>query len=350
MLHTGAAAYNDAGDPPVSSRKIRCFCRGLKSSAQLRYDRSMPAVNRPVIRYRLGLNQPATSVTALCLEEMARTIERETDGGFVLEVHPESRLGPDPQMFADVQKGALEFFLSGATLGGVAPSSALPMMPFAFKSSRSVFAALDGGLGNIIRGELARAGLHAFRHSLQNGFHHITTSTRPINTAADFSRLKIRSPGGAIATEFFQVLRAEAGMVPFSGMYEALKDKKFDGQSDPLGVVQSLRLDEVQTYLSLTNHWWSGFTLLVHAPAWQALPADIQWVTERNVESFARRQRADIEQVNTEGEAVLAERGMIVNRADAASIRGRLGDFYRRWKAKTPPATWRQLEAHADGL
>jgi tripartite ATP-independent transporter DctP family solute receptor len=302
------------------------------------------------IRYKLGLNQPAESSTAKRMAEMAEAIARDTDGGFILEVHPESRLGPDPQMFADVQKGSLEFYLSGATLGGIAATSALPMLPFAFKSSRSVFAALDGALGEAIRGELSRAGLHAFRWSLQNGFHHITTSNRPIQTAADFDRLKIRTPGGAIATEFFQALRAEAGMVPFSGMYEALKTKRFDGQSDPLQVVLALKLDEVQTYLSLTGHWWSGFTLLAHGAAWAALPADIQWVTERNVEAFAKRQRTDVERINAEGEAALAERGMIVNQADTASIRGRLGDFYARWKAKFPPATWRLLEAHADGL
>jgi len=302
------------------------------------------------IHYRLGLNQPATSPTARRIAEMAEAIRRETDGAFYLEVHPESRLGPDPQMFADVQKGALEFYLSGATLGGIAPSSALPMMPFAFTTSAAVFAALDGALGNVIRAELADAGLHAFRHSLQNGFHHITTSNRPIETAADFDGLKIRTPGGAIATDFFQTLRADPGMVPFNGMYEALKTKTFDGQSDPLGVVQSLKLYEVQTYLSLTAHWWSGFTLLVHGAAWKALPADIRWVTERNVEAFAKRQRADVEKVNAEGEATLAEQGMTVNRADAASIRGKLGYFYARWKAKVAPATWRLLEAHADGL
>jgi len=310
----------------------------------------MPEKTSRTFRYKLGLNQPAESATAKRMAEMAESIGRETDGALVIEVHPESRLGPDPQMFADVQAGKLEFYLSGATLGGVAPASALPLLPFAFKSSKSVFTALDGGLGNVIRGELAKAGLHAFRHSLQNGFHHITTSSRSIQTAADFAGLKIRTPGGAIAADFFQTLRAEAGMVPFSGMYDALKEKTFDGQSDPLGVVQSLKLYEVQTHLSLTEHWWSGFTLVAHAATWNALPADIKWVAERNVEAYAKRQRADIETVNADGEAVLAARGMIVNRADAASIRARLGDFYARWKAKFPPATWRLLEAHADGL
>src|SRR6266849_5141923 len=174
--------------------------------------------------YRLGANQPAASPTARRLTEMAEAILNETGGAFRLEVFPESRLGPDPQMFA----------------------------------------ALDGALGDMIRAELGAAGLHAFPRAWQNGFHHITTSKRPIESADDFAGLKIRSPGGEFAADFFRTLGAEPGMVPFSGLYDALKAKTFDGQSDPLGVVQSLRLHEVQRYLSLTAHWWTGFTLLAH--------------------------------------------------------------------------------------
>src|SRR5438094_5177315 len=92
--------------------------------------------------YRLGANQPAESATARRLAEMAEAIGRDTDGEFRLEVFPESRLGPDPQMFADLRAGKLEFYLSGALLGGVAPTSALPLMPFVFSDSKAVFAAL----------------------------------------------------------------------------------------------------------------------------------------------------------------------------------------------------------------
>jgi tripartite ATP-independent transporter DctP family solute receptor len=294
----------------------------------------------PRFHYRLGANQPAHSPTARRLAEMAEAIGRDTDGAFRLEVFPESRLGADPQMFADLQAGRLEFFLAGATLGGVAPSSALPLLPFTFEDNAAVFAALDGALGDVIRRELAQAGLHAFRHCWLNGFHHITTSTRPIRDAGDFVGLKIRTPGGELAADFFRTLGAEPGMVPFSGMYQALKAKTFDGQSDPLGVVQSLRLYEVQTHLSLTGHWWSGFTLLAHGAAWQALPREIQTVVERNAAHFARLQRQDVAAINTEGEAELARQGMTVNTADTASIRARLGEFYARWQARFDPAVW----------
>src|SRR6266852_2412487 len=115
----------------------------------------MNATKPARFHYRLGANQPAESATA--------------------------------RRLADLRQGALEFYLSGALLGGVAPTSALPLMPFVFSDSNAVFAALDGALGDRIRGELAAHGLHAFRRSWQNGFHHITTSTRPIRGADDFA-------------------------------------------------------------------------------------------------------------------------------------------------------------------
>jgi tripartite ATP-independent transporter DctP family solute receptor len=300
--------------------------------------------------YRLGANQPAASPTARRLAEMAAAILSESDGAFRLEVFPESRLGPDPQMFTDLQKGALEFYLSGALLGGVAPTSALPLLPFAFRDSIAVFAALDGALGDMIRHKLGQVGLHAFARSWQNGFHHITTSTRPIETADDFSGLKIRSPGGAFAADFFATLGAEPGMVPFSGLYDALKRKTFDGQSDPLGVVLSLRLYEVQRYLSLSAHWWTGFTLIANAGSWLKLPAEIRAIVERNAAKFALLQRADIEAVNAGGAEALVRHGMILNEADTAGIRARLGDFYARWQARFEPAAWKLLEDAAGGI
>ena len=124
----------------------------------------------------------------------------------------------------------------------------------------------------------------------------------------------------------------------------------FDGQSDPLGVVLSLKLYEVQTYLSLTAHWWSGFTLLTNAAAWNALPRAMQEVVERNAEKFALLQRADIEQVNAVGAEELARLGMQVNTADTASLRAKLGEFYARWREKAGPAAWRLLESYASEI
>jgi TRAP-type transport system periplasmic protein len=301
----------------------------------------------PRFHYRLGLNQPEASPTAQRLAEMAQSIGRDTEGELVVDVFPEGRLGLDPEMLANMRAGKLEFYLSGALLGEIAPTSALPLMPFAFRDSQAVFAALDGALGERIRGELAQHGIHALRHSLQNGFHHLTTGTRPIRDAADLAGLKIRSPGGALAADFFQSFGAQAGYVPFNRMYGALQACQFDGQSDPLGVVLSLKLYEVQSCLSLTGHWWSGFTLLANDGAWLALPVAMRQIVERNLEKFALLQRADVEVVNAAGAAQLEALGMRVDTADIASFRAKLGGFYARWREKAGPEAWRLLECYA---
>jgi TRAP-type transport system periplasmic protein len=300
--------------------------------------------------YRLGLNQPAASPTARRLAEMAQAVGHDTGDELVIEVFPEGRLGLDPEMLADMRQGKLEIYMSGALLGDLAPASALPLIPFAFGRSDSVLAALDGALGDRIRGELLQHDIYAFRHSLQNGFHHLTTSTRAIRNADDLAGLRIRSPGGAVAGDFFRSFGAEAGYVPFNRMHGALAARQFDGQSDPLGVVLSLKLYEVQSYLSLTGHWWSGFTLLANLSAWRALPAAMRDIVERNVEKFALLQRADIEAVNAAGAEELARLGMTVDTPDSASFRARLGGFYAHWRDKAGAEAWRLLETFADGL
>jgi tripartite ATP-independent transporter DctP family solute receptor len=310
----------------------------------------MQTNQQPAFHYRLGLNQPIGSPTQRRLSEMAEAIGRETGGAFRLDVFPESRLGPDPKMLTDMRNGRLEFFVVGATLDELAPTSALPLLPFAFADSKTVFAALDGALGDQIRHELAQHGIHAFRHCLQNGFHHLTTGERPIHSAGDLAGLKIRSPGGRIARDFFETFGAEAGYVPFNEMYAALKEHRFDGQSDPLGVVLSLKLYEVQRQLNLTGHWWSGFTLLANAGAWQALPTDIQQIIERNAEKFALLQRQDTEAINAAGAAELEQHGIIINTADPGSFRSRLGPFYAHWRNQAGPAAWQLLETYTGKL
>jgi TRAP-type transport system periplasmic protein len=319
----------------------------LSAVPSVDYDPLM-AINHPArYRYRLGLNQPIGSPTQRRLAEMAATIHRDTAGEFQLDVFPESQLGPDPKMLADMRSGALEFFVAGATLGDLAPTSALPLLPFAFRNSNAVFAALDGGLGDQIRAELAQHGIHAFRHCLQNGFHHLTTGTRPIHIAADLAGLKIRTPGGAIARDFFAAFDAEAGYVPFNKMYSALRERRFDGQSDPLGVVLSLKLYEVQGYLSLTRHWWSGFTLLANSVAWTALPSEIARAVDGNFEKFALLQRQDTEVINDNGAQELARLGITITQPDSGSFRARLGSFYARWRERVGSPTWRLLETYA---
>src|SRR5262249_34322309 len=145
---------------------------------------------RADFRYRLGLSQPLDSPNYVRLKEMAEKVRADSNGRMEIEVHGAGALGSDSKMLAMLQKNELEMYLGGNVFGPLGPSTEMPGLPFTFKNSADVFAALDGELGDYIRAEMLAKGLHAFRHGLDNGFHQLTTSTKPIRTVDDLVDMK----------------------------------------------------------------------------------------------------------------------------------------------------------------
>src|SRR5262249_60466301 len=125
--------------------------------------------------------------------------------------------------------------------------------------------------------------------------------------------LSCRCPVLEIPAHCFESPGAKPMPFTLSDLSRVCKERIVDGQTDPLGLVLLLKLYEVQTYLSLTNHWWSGFTLIANAQAWKALPPDIQAILHKQADAAALAQRKDIEKLNAEAFAALRAKGMIVN-------------------------------------
>jgi len=302
------------------------------------------------IRYRLGLSQPVDSPNYIRLKEMADNIRTETAGRMQIDIYPAGQLGSDNVMLAMLQNNEMEMYMGGNVFGPLVPVTEMPGLPFIFKNSEEVFTALDGDLGDQIRGELMAKGIYAFRRGFDNGFHHLTTSTKPIRTVDDLVGMKIRTPVQKMTVDFFETLGAKPMTFTLSELYRVCKDRTVDGQTDPLGLILLLKLYEVQTYLSLTNHWWSGFTLTANAQAWNGLPTDLQAIVNKHADAAALAQRKDIEKLNADALEVLRGKGMIVNEADTSGFRKPLGAFYARWKEIYGPKAWALLEARTGKL
>jgi tripartite ATP-independent transporter DctP family solute receptor len=308
------------------------------------------AATKADFRYRLGSSQPLESPNYFRLKEMADQVRADTDGRLVIEVHGAGVLGSDNTMLAMLQKNELEMYIGGNVFGPLVPSAEMPGLPFTFKSPAEVFAALDGELGEHIRGEMLAKGLYAFRHWLDNGFHHITTRTRPIRTVDDLAGMTIRTPVQTMTADFFETLGAKAIRCPLSEVYQVMKSHTADGQTDPLGLTVLMKLYEVQTYLSLTNHWWSGFTLVANAAAWNGLPPDLQAIVEKHAQAAALAQRKDVGKLNADALATLRTKGMIVNETDVSGFKRPLAGFYARWKEVYGAKAWALLEARVGKL
>ena len=139
-------------------------------------------------KYRLGLSQPLNSPNFIRLQEMAANVGTESNGRMVIEMHGAGALGSDRAMLAMLQKNEMEMYLGGNVFGPVVPTMEMPGLPFTFKSSADVFAALDGDMGEYIKGEMLAKGIYTFRRWFDNGFHQLTARTKPIRTADDLGR------------------------------------------------------------------------------------------------------------------------------------------------------------------
>jgi tripartite ATP-independent transporter DctP family solute receptor len=302
------------------------------------------------LNWRLGSSQPMDSPNVIRLKEMAERIFAETNGGLRIEVFGAGALGSDNAMLGMLQKNELEMYMAGNVLGPLVPITEMPGLPFTFISSDNVFAALDADLGDYIRAELLAKGIYQFRYGFDNGFHHLTTSTKPIRTVDDLAGMTIRTPVQKMTVDFFETLGAKPKTFPLSQLYEVLKNKTCDGQTDPLGLIVLMKLYEVQTYLSLTNHWWSGFTLTANAESWKALPTNLRQVVEKHAKVAALAQRQDIATLNASAVEVLRSTGMVVNECDTSGFKKPLAEFYARWKSVYGAQAWRLLEARVGKL
>jgi len=304
----------------------------------------------PDFRYRLGLSQPLDSPNYLRLKEMAERVFADTNGAMQIDVHGASVLGSDNQMIAMVQKGELELYMAGNVWGPLVPVTEMPGLPFTFKTPADVFTALDADLGDHIRGEMAAKGIHQFRLNFDNGFHQLTTRTRPIRTVEDLAGMPIRTPFQKMTVDFFESLGAKPRAFTLNQLYQVLKEQTVDGQTDPYQIIVLLKLYEVQTYLSVTNHWWSGFTLNANLAKWNALPNDIRAVITRHADAAALAQRQDVAKIDAGALEVLRAKGMKVVETDTSGFRRQLGAFYARWKAAYGDKAWALLEARVGRL
>src|SRR4051812_6945065 len=304
----------------------------------------------PEFRYRLGLSQPLDSPNYLRLKEMADRVRADTNGAMQIDVHGASVLGSDNAMLGMLQKGELELYMAGNVFGPLVPVTEMPGLPFTFKTTPEVFAAMDADMGDHIRAELATKGIHQFRRGFDNGFHQLTTRTRPIRTVEDLAGMPIRTPFQKMTVDFFQSLGAQPKTFTLNQLYQVLKDQTVDGQTDPYQIIVLLKLYEVQTYLSITNHWWSGFTLNANLDKWKALPKDIQAIITRHADAAALAQRQDVAKIDAGALEVLRAKGMTVNQTDTSGFRRQLGAFYSRWKAVYGDKAWALLEARVGKL
>ena len=297
--------------------------------------------------YKYANNLPVTHPMNLRAKEAADKIKQETNGRVEIQIFPNNQLGSDTDMLSQVRSGGVEFFtLSPLILSTLVPNASISGIGFAFPNYDTVWKAMDGELGAYVRGQITKANLVVMDKIWDNGFRQITSSNKPIQTPDDLKGFKIRVPVSPLWTSMFSAFGSAPASINFAEVYTALQTKVVDGQENPLAIISTAKLFEVQKFVSMTNHMWDGFWFLANRRAWERLPEDLRAVVAKHLNASAVEERADVAKLNATVKDELTTKGMQFNDPDPALFRETLrkAGFYAEWKKKYGDEAWAILE------
>lgn len=252
-------------------------------------------------------------------QKFADAVAQKSGGKMKVQLFPGAVLGSDPQNLSAIRGGTLDF--TAMATGIVASIDKQQMvfdLPFLFNNVQEANAIADGPIGRKLADDLQAQGV--VNLGLWDlGFRHITNSRRPITKIEDIQGLKLRVIGSPIYVELFTALGANPVPMTFGEVYGALEAKAIDGQDNPLGVIESARFQEVQKYLSLSRHFYTGMPLLMSKKTWDGMSeAERRIIREAADEAKVFQRRTALAQEDKSIETL--KKGMQVNEVSAAEM------------------------------
>jgi tripartite ATP-independent transporter DctP family solute receptor len=307
---------------------------------------SRPA-NAAEFTYKFATGQDPSHPVNKRAQEAIDRIRNATGGRLDIKLFPANQLGSDTDLLSQIRNGGVEFFnQASVVLSTLVPAAGIINTGFAFHDYNEVWKAMDGPLGAYVRAQIEKVGLLTMSKAWDNGFRQVTTSTKPVKTPDDLKGMKLRVPAAPMLSSLFTALGASPTPINFNEVYSALQTKLVEGEENPLAIISSARLYEVQKYCSLTNHVWDAYWILGNRKAVERLPKDVQEIVRRELEKAATDERADIAALNVSLRTDLGAKGVQMIEPDKKSFKDALAkaNFYKDLRAKFGEEAWKLLQ------
>lgn len=212
----------------------------------------------------------------LAAERFRVLAEQMTRGRVKVEVYPNSQLYKDKEELEALQLGAVQMLApSLAKFGplGVKEFEAFDL-PYIFPTKAALNAVTEGPIGRSLLRKLESKGLTGLAY-WDNGFK-VMSANRPLHDPADFRGLRMRIQGSKVLDAQMRALGAVPQVLAFSEAYPALQSGVVDGTENPPSNMLTQRMNEVQKHVTVSNHGYLGYAVIVNKKFWDGLPRDIR--------------------------------------------------------------------------
>ena len=212
----------------------------------------------------------------LAAEFFKKRSEELTKGKVKVEVYPNSQLYKDKEEMEALQLGAVQMLAPSLAKFGPLGVKEFEVfdLPFIFDNYKEVDKVTQGPIGKQMLDKLDAKGIKGLAF-WDNGFKSFSAN-KPIKTPADLKGLKLRIQSSKVLDEQIRALGGIPQVMAFSEVYQALQTGVVDGTENPISNLYTQKMHEVQKHLSLTEHGYLGYAVIVNKKFWDGLPADVR--------------------------------------------------------------------------
>jgi len=214
-------------------------------------------------------------------EFFAKKAAELTKGKVKVEVYANSALYKDKEEMEALQIGSVQMLApSLAKFGplGVKEFEAFDF-PFIFDDTADLHKITQGPVGAGLMAKLEPKGIKGLAY-WDNGFKSFSANT-PLKAVADYKGKKFRIQSSKVLEEQIRTIGGIAQVMAFSEVYQALQTGVVDGTENPISNFYTQKMHEVQKHLTLTNHGYLGYAVIVNKKFWDGLPADVRGQLEQ---------------------------------------------------------------------
>lgn len=211
----------------------------------------------------------------LAVDRFAQLVKTKTNGRVEVQVFPNSTLHSEKTEIPALMNGEIQMIAPAFShLSGTIHQWALLELPYVFRDQRDVENVFQGEIGRMLFATLDQSNMKGMAF-WGNGFKQITAN-RPILMPSDFKGQRIRIIPSKVLDEQFRTLRAIPVGSSFNDLYSMLANGEVDGEENTISNVYTKRLYQVQTNMTVSNHNYLGYAVIMNQTFWNHLPADIQ--------------------------------------------------------------------------
>ena len=222
---------------------------------------------------KIGFSTNMEDPRAKAAEKFVEEIEKESGGALSAELYPSGQLGGDAALIEAMalDSGTVDIVITDASnFATYEPKMGLSALPFNFKTYEDAWEFMDSDIHRDVEQLLVDHNMRVLS-SYCNGFRCVTTSKIVINSPDDMKGMLIRTPENPVIMATMRALGANPQPLAFSELYMALQQGTYDAQENPIPVIYNNKLFEVQKYLSITNHIYSGMCFTIAESVWERL-------------------------------------------------------------------------------